>query len=691
MPKNGSKANVMRVLGFEYIQKDNIFDIDKNILINNHLYNTNENHIKSILELIFVRSCTENSLINNPTNLELNDEMLENSFVNGIDKDVILLNKIFAKAVYSFKISEFHYASRCLAICIRNIDSLQEYQKIICYGLSSYLFNIGNEDIFEAFFKAGVYTSKSIKEFYGGSKYNFEDLAIDIGFVVLPHADEKDLQEYVEIKNHKVEIKTNEYMDKIDAYDEFADELYNFICKNTPNHRHLLYGQESYSTENGFMKGILYFNYKMKETTTYEFSKKDRACHYYAQKYISYAVNCEVRNEYVKAVEYYEKAIKLGSGQAAYKLANIYYDGNDIVSKDLSKSYELYDKAYKLGYHEAIYDMEYMITKGQGIEGDTKKGLEYALIGFFTGVRKCFYDVHHKYEYAVGCIKNYKIAAYAYNKALPYLDGSLPYNRNNSFMLEFNMTVKNEDEYSDYLYGMFERIEELNKNEEYDKMFVLCEDVYETFDGLPYNHILRDKYGDILYYLASCYATGVGVARSISYADMIFKEISYKAGYNSSYMFAKLLGGLAQRNFDEAVEHADDVMGSKVDVNGLKTIEKDYLELQLDAQQNNLVKTFYILEKAEEDGNPVAAFLLGRYANEGFMKQIHNFKKSHSQYLEKASKAGVCFATSLLSARLKNGKASYLDLEEHFESSDKAIEVYSARRAEAIEKLRNYN
>jgi TPR repeat protein len=82
-----------------------------------------------------------------------------------------------------------------------------------------------------------------------------------------------------------------------------------------------------------------------------------------------------------KAIEAFDSAVLLGSGFAAYKLANL-FDFSDDNFQDYNKARDYYQKAIDLNYPKAAANLGFIYEDGKGdIEKDNKKALEYYQLG----------------------------------------------------------------------------------------------------------------------------------------------------------------------------------------------------------------------------------------------------------------------------------------------------------------------
>ncbi|MCQ2911628.1 MAG: tetratricopeptide repeat protein [Clostridia bacterium] len=165
-------------------------------------------------------------------------------------------------------------------------------------------------------------------------------------------------------------------------------------------------------------------------------------------------IYCVNSGDYVKAKEYFEKAIETGLPLGYYGLGYLYALDVEGVEKDLDKAYELFDKAVEsndleamysagkflnvagetdelkakgldiliqasdAGYSEACFCVGEAYEAGRGAEVDTKKAFEYYLKGAEMNSTTTYYDnVGYCYEEGVGVEQDYAKAVECYELA----------------------------------------------------------------------------------------------------------------------------------------------------------------------------------------------------------------------------------------------------------------------------------
>ena len=82
------------------------------------------------------------------------------------------------------------------------------------------------------------------------------------------------------------------------------------------------------------------------------------------------------KEDYTKAIEWYEKAANKGYPESQYNLGTMYDEGKG-VKQDYKKAAEWYEKAAKNGLALAQYNLGYMYAMGQGVELNKIKAYDY--------------------------------------------------------------------------------------------------------------------------------------------------------------------------------------------------------------------------------------------------------------------------------------------------------------------------
>lgn len=160
------------------------------------------------------------------------------------------------------------------------------------------------------------------------------------------------------------------------------------------------------------------------------------------------------QKEYIKAKDYFEKAVDSGLPLGYYGLGYLYAMDLEGIDKDLNKAYELFDKAVETGDIEAMFSVGKFLNVsgktyelqakgldiliktldagyseacasaadayecGRGTEVDTKKAFEYFLKGAEMYSSTFYYDnVGYCYEEGVGVEQDYAKAVEYYTLA----------------------------------------------------------------------------------------------------------------------------------------------------------------------------------------------------------------------------------------------------------------------------------
>jgi len=83
-----------------------------------------------------------------------------------------------------------------------------------------------------------------------------------------------------------------------------------------------------------------------------------------------------VRQDYSKAVQWYEKAANQGMPDAQFNLGLMYYNGKG-VRQDYSKAAQWYEKAANQGYASAQSNLGVMYYNGKGVRQNTATAKEW--------------------------------------------------------------------------------------------------------------------------------------------------------------------------------------------------------------------------------------------------------------------------------------------------------------------------
>ena len=132
-----------------------------------------------------------------------------------------------------------------------------------------------------------------------------------------------------------------------------------------------------------YFLAVLYYE-NDREEDAYEWflkaSEKGQAdATYYLGNFYSHPTGFEiVESSDEKAVEYWSKAVELGSAKAMCELGWQYRQGWGVIEKNEEKAIELFEKAASLGYHKAFSWLSLCYQCGNGVEKNIEKAFEYA-------------------------------------------------------------------------------------------------------------------------------------------------------------------------------------------------------------------------------------------------------------------------------------------------------------------------
>ena len=109
--------------------------------------------------------------------------------------------------------------------------------------------------------------------------------------------------------------------------------------------------------------------------------------------------------DYKKAIELYEKAVKLNNSCAMINLAHMYKQGYGMIFKNYKKSKKLYKMAIKLDNSMAMAHLACMYRYGEGVKRDFKKTIDYYIMAAghnHTGAEK---ELKYIIQYQDGLIE----------------------------------------------------------------------------------------------------------------------------------------------------------------------------------------------------------------------------------------------------------------------------------------------
>lgn len=159
---------------------------------------------------------------------------------------------------------------------------------------------------------------------------------------------------------------------------------------------------------------------------TGESSWLERAAETSIDAMIEMAEHFVLKNDFVTALKWYEKAVANGSPDAMSLIGDIHYIGEDGVAQDYTAAFEWYSKAAARGHNMAYIKLTLMLYRGRGVEQDLPCAFEnFAKISWtkepFFGVMR-FNSVARYYaakmqEDGEGCEKNLDDAPERYRLA----------------------------------------------------------------------------------------------------------------------------------------------------------------------------------------------------------------------------------------------------------------------------------
>lgn len=183
------------------------------------------------------------------------------------------------------------------------------------------------------------------------------------------------------------------------------------------------------------------------------------------------------KNNYILAVEYWEKAIEIGSFRHAYTLACLYIEGNDIP-QNMQRGVELMRKAAEHGNANAQNELGLLYYQGKGVPQNYTEAFKWVQMSANANCALGQSNLGMFYKKGIGCDSNLTMAAMWYEKA--------------SEQGDFNATVC----YACMLYNG-EGVAKQPKRTE-----MLFRRILDTKNLLKND---SDVYKNILYYLASLY------------------------------------------------------------------------------------------------------------------------------------------------------------------------------------------
>ncbi len=105
--------------------------------------------------------------------------------------------------------------------------------------------------------------------------------------------------------------------------------------------------------------------------------------------------------DYLTAVEWFNRAISHGSIDALYQLALLYRDGRG-VPRDINRSIELFEDASRRGHPRAAYELARLYDAGTFVMKDREKACSWYLSGADSGNTNCIYQAARCFEKGMG-------------------------------------------------------------------------------------------------------------------------------------------------------------------------------------------------------------------------------------------------------------------------------------------------
>lgn len=349
-----------------------------------------------------------------------------------------------------------------------------------------------------------------------------------------------------------------------------------------------------------------------------------------------------------KAIEYFNKAIEMGSNYAKMELAICYEEGIG-VEKDIQKAYELYNSAAENGYSHAYNKIGYYEEDGLLGEKNYTKAFQAYQKSAESGNLEGIYNLGRAYKYGIGVPENPEFALDNFKKAAEHNYGDACIELALSYEGEYGGLEFDAEKIMDYMlkaaeqgysfaqykmgyyyyYGLVEKnfekaLEWLNKSYErgYPYAALLLGDYYLYNDAglenpqddkaFEYYKNAEEK-GLVSEGLGVCYEYGVGTEENLKEA---FKY--YTLGAEAGFTSAKYRLGISYKF-------------------GIGTDE-------------NQVEAFTWLSKAAEEGNLYAEFytammlLDGEGTNQDLEQGIIRLTKTaESEYAEAQFELGNCY------------------------------------------------
>ena len=155
--------------------------------------------------------------------------------------------------------------------------------------------------------------------------------------------------------------------------------------------------------------------------------------------YYKAGIKAYQERNYEQAIEHFEQASKLNSGNAMVQLGYMYTNGKG-VKQDYGKAIEYYEQAVKLNSDNAMVQLGYMYTNGKGVKQDYEIALKYYESASKLNDSYAMTGLGHMYMDGNGVKQDY-IRAKKYYKQASKLNNSLAIN-NLGYLYERGEGVK---------------------------------------------------------------------------------------------------------------------------------------------------------------------------------------------------------------------------------------------------------
>ncbi|MBX9889435.1 MAG: sel1 repeat family protein [Flavobacteriaceae bacterium] len=120
---------------------------------------------------------------------------------------------------------------------------------------------------------------------------------------------------------------------------------------------------------------------------------------------------------YIKAMQWFEKAAKKDNGFAMSAIGKIFVEGNKEYKQDFNKGFQWFTKASENGEIQASYALGSMYLAGAGVELSEEKAWAYFLKAAEMGMGEAMTMLGRMNENGSGIIQNYSDAIYWYKRA----------------------------------------------------------------------------------------------------------------------------------------------------------------------------------------------------------------------------------------------------------------------------------